>query len=64
MRDVYVVIPGDVIWETGRAILLELFDGRKVWLPRSVCLDGEVIEAGDRNPAVAWWFFEIRGNEL
>jgi hypothetical protein len=55
--DPYSVMPGIVIWETGRAILLELFDGRLLWVPRSVCLNGDRIETGDRNPAVAEWFF-------
>jgi hypothetical protein len=41
-----------VVWETGRAILLELFDGRRIWIPRSVCLDGDMIEADDEDPAV------------
>ena len=33
--------------------------GFKVWIPRSVCLGGGEIEAGDRDPAVVdWWFLK------
>ena len=57
--DTYVVVSGEVVWETPKAILLELFDGFKVWIPRSVCLGGGEIEAGDRDPAVVdWWFLK------
>ena len=58
----YIVIPGMVRWVTSKAILLELFNGRKIWIPRSVCQNGEWIEPDDQNPAVTErWFFDGSG---
>lgn len=48
---------------TERAVLFRLETGVEKWIPRSVCLDGDVISEGDTELVVAEWFCEKEGLE-
>lgn len=54
-------IDGEVIRTTERAVLVRCPDKREVWVPRSVCLDGDMIEEGDTDLEVETWFAEKEG---
>ena len=45
---------------TDAAVLVEL-DDREVWIPRSVCLEGDALDVGDTDLIVADWFLEKEG---
>lgn len=56
-------IAGEVIKTTPKAVLVELLTGGEHWIPRRVCLDGDVIDEGDTDLIVAEWFCEKEGIE-
>lgn len=47
-----------VIRVTDRAVLLTQGDDREVWVPRSVCEDGDSLDVGDTDICVSRWFAE------
>lgn len=50
-------IEGVIIRTTDRAILLRLeSNDEEVWIPRSVCINGDVLDEGDTDPDVEEWF--------
>jgi len=59
---------GEVIAETDQAILVLLdeseyasADEDGIWIPRSVCAEGDALSTGDTNPDVADWWLRDRG---
>lgn len=54
-------ISGEVKKTTGSAVLFELDSGTEIWVPRSVCLDGDAADEGDTDLAVADWWLEKEG---
>lgn len=54
-------LSGEVIKVTDGAVLFVTDDDREVWVPRSVCLDGDEAEEGDTDLIVADWWLEKEG---
>lgn len=56
----------EIIDTTEKAVLVgytdEQGDAATVWIPRSVCLDGDGLVTGDRDVCVAQWF--VDGKDL
>lgn len=58
------ILTGEVLRPTTeRAILFRCENGVEHWIPRKVCLDGDVIGEGDTELVVATWFCEQKGLE-
>ena len=53
-------IEAEITRATDAAVLVEL-DDREVWIPRSVCLEGDALDVGDTDLIVADWFLEKEG---
>lgn len=53
-------IEAEIIRATDAAVLIDLGD-REVWVPRSVCLEGDMLDVGDTDLIVADWFIEKEG---
>jgi len=53
-------IEAEIIRTTDAAVLVDLGD-REVWIPRSVCLEGDALDVGDTDLIVADWFIEQEG---
>lgn len=53
-------IEAEITRATDAAVLVELED-REVWIPRSVCLEGDALDVGDTDLLVADWFLEKEG---
>lgn len=53
-------IEAEIIRATDAAVLVD-FEGREVWIPRSVCLEGDALDVGDTDMIVADWFLEKEG---
>ena len=52
----YELSGSSVIRTTQKAVLVRLDDLTEIWIPRSVCLDGDDIVDGDEDISVqAWW---------
>lgn len=60
-RKIHETLEGEVIRATEKAVLLRHEDGSEVWIPRSVCVDGEAIEKGDTDVVVSTWWLEQEG---
>lgn len=59
MSDDYCELTGSVvIGTTPRAVLVRLDDMNQVWIPRSVCQDGDSLEEQDKNVSVQPWWAE------
>lgn len=50
-----------VIRTTRDAVLVRFKDLKQVWIPRSVCQDGDTLKEGDTDIMVAEWFAEKEG---
>lgn len=57
----YCLVDCVVTRVTEKAALLELNDGREVWVPRSCIEDGEDTAVFDKDVAVAEWFVDKEG---
>lgn len=57
----YEPITGEVIRTTLLAVLVRDDAGDEVWVPRSVCEDGDSLEKGDTDVRVEPWFAEKEG---
>lgn len=53
-------IEAEITRTTNAAVLVD-FGDREVWIPRSVCLEGDALEEGDTDLNVADWFLEKEG---
>lgn len=53
-------IEAEIIGATDAAVLVVIGD-REVWIPRSVCLEGDKLEEGDTDLLVADWFVRQEG---
>jgi len=53
-------IEAEITRATDAAVLVDLGD-REVWIPRSVCLEGDALDVGDTDLIVADWFIEKEG---
>lgn len=54
-------LAGEVKKTTGSAILFALDNGTEVWIPRSVCIDGDTADEGDTDLIVAEWWLDKNG---
>lgn len=54
-------VKGEVKRTTRLAVLFKPEDGDELWVPRSVCLDGDEIEDGDTDLVIADWFIDREG---
>jgi hypothetical protein len=54
-------LSGEVKKTTDDAVLFLTDAGSEFWVPRSVCLDGQSIDEGDSDIAVATWWLEKNG---
>ncbi len=54
-------LSGEVKKTTDDAVLFLTDAGTEFWVPRSVCLDGQSIDEGDSDIAVATWWRAERG---
>lgn len=55
------VVEGIVLSTTDAAVRFQIDHSREVWIPRKVCLKGNVIEDGDEDIAVASWWLQQEG---
>lgn len=46
-----------------RAVLVRTDDLDEIWIPKSVCIDGDDIEEGDQDISVRSWWAEQEGLE-
>lgn len=53
-------IEAEIIRATDAAVLVDLGD-REIWIPRSVCLEGDALDVGDTDLIVADWFAKQEG---
>lgn len=60
----YTLVSGLVERTTGKAVLFKLEEQEGVWIPRSVCEDGESIEQHDEEIHVATWWLRENGIEV
>ena len=52
------VLSGEVLRATDAALLFSV-DGRELWVPRRVCLDGDAADVGDVDLHIAnWWLLK------
>jgi hypothetical protein len=55
-------LDGLVLKSTDAAILWQPAEGgEEFWIPRKVCLDGDALEDGDEDIAVADWWLDQEG---
>lgn len=55
-----VTLEAEITRTTDSAVLVDL-DDRELWVPRSVCLEGDALDVGDTDIIVAAWFAEKEG---
>ena len=60
-RDNTETVTGLVVKTSEKAVLLTIGNGVEVWVPRSVCVDGDTIDKGDTDLVVQSWFAEKEG---
>lgn len=53
-------LEAEITRTTDSAVLVDL-DDRELWIPRSVCLEGDALDVGDTDIIVAAWFAEKEG---
>lgn len=53
-------IDAEIIRAADRAVLI-VYEDAEVWVPRSVCLEGNSISVGDTDLIVADWWLEKEG---
>jgi hypothetical protein len=57
-------LDGSVVLRTSRrAVLVRTDDLAEVWIPKSVCIDGDDLEEGDKDISVRSWWAEQEGIE-
>lgn len=54
-------LSGEVTKTSRSAVLFVMDDGTELWVPRSVCLDGDSLDEGDTDLVVADWWLEKNG---
>jgi len=54
-------LSGEVKKATANAVLFELDNGTEIWVPRSVCIDGDQADEGDTDLIVANWWLDNNG---
>lgn len=54
-------LAGEIKRTTGSAIFFVLDNGTEVWIPRSVCIDGDQADEGDTDLTVANWWLDKNG---
>ena len=66
----YVTLSGRVVRTTHAAILFKPDPDEdveaihnEIWIPRSVCMDGDVADDGDTDIAVKKWWLEKNGHQ-
>lgn len=52
---------GEVTKTTDSAVLFVLADDTELWVPRSVCIEGDAIDEGDTDLIIADWWLEKQG---
>lgn len=53
-------IEAEITRATDAAVLVD-FGDREVWVPRSVCLEGDALDVGDTDLIVADWYVQQEG---
>ncbi|WP_048647528.1 hypothetical protein [Nitratireductor soli] len=53
-------IEAEITRATDAAVLVDL-DDQEIWIPRSVCLEGDTLDVGDTDLIVADWWLEQEG---
>lgn len=53
-------VEAEITRTTEKAVLAEI-DGREVWAPRKVCLEGDMLDVGDTDIIVADWWLKKEG---
>jgi hypothetical protein len=59
-RFAQTTISAEITRATDKAVLVEI-DGEQHWIPRSVCLEGDMLDVGDTDIIVADWWLEKEG---
>jgi len=59
-RFAQTTIEAEIIRATDRAVLI-VYEDAEVWVPRSVCLEGDSLSVGDTDLIVADWWLEKEG---
>jgi len=59
-RFAQTTIEAEITRATDRAVLI-VYEGDEVWVPRSVCLEGDSLSVGDTDLIVADWWLEKEG---
>ncbi|CDZ55051.1 hypothetical protein [Neorhizobium galegae] len=54
-------LAGEVTKTTDGAVFFVQDNGTELWVPRSVCLQGEDVDEGDTDLVVADWWLEKNG---
>ena len=53
-------VEAEITRATDAAVLVDLGD-RELWIPRSVCLEGDALDVGDTDLIVADWYVQQEG---
>lgn len=57
----YELRGSSVLRTTNKAVLIRLDDMNEVWIPRSVCVDGDDLDEDDTDISVQSWWAEQEG---
>ncbi len=59
-KKVFQTLSGEVVQVTAKSVLFENdANGLQTWIPRCVCIDGDVLNVGDIDVIIATWWLEL-----